>query len=60
MSWILSRPLVRGIVVGILPGLALQIFLALVPSILRVLNRLQGIYTRSSDDFEVRPASPTR
>lgn len=45
--------LCAGLIQGILPGLALIIFMALVPMFLKMINNLQGVYSHSMMDFEV-------
>lgn len=53
VSFILDQPFLRGIVQSVLPGLALTIFLALVPMIITFFNNIQGVYSESGLDFEL-------
>ncbi|CAL8466090.1 g5626 [Coccomyxa elongata] len=50
---IIDLPVVSSIVTAILPGLVLKIFLAVLPSILAFMGRLQGLESKSSVDFSV-------
>lgn len=43
---------IRGILVGILPNLVLKIFLAILPSLLHFMNKVQGLYALSTIDLE--------
>lgn len=50
---LLGNVFIRSLIAGILPGLALTIFLALVPKLLRLINKVQGMYSEAGVDFEV-------
>lgn len=50
---IVTFPLIQSILEGVLPQLAMIIFLAILPMIITALNKFQGYYSRSSIDFEV-------
>lgn len=42
IKWIMSVSFIRSLITGILPGLALKIFIALLPAILTALNMRAG------------------
>jgi len=50
---IIKFPIVESLVTAILPNLVLEIFLALLPMILRIMNHYQGFISRSAIDTEV-------
>ncbi|CAL5228475.1 g11617 [Coccomyxa viridis] len=50
---IIDLPVVRSIITAILPGLVLKVFLALLPWLLSIMGRVQGLYSKSSIDFSV-------
>ncbi|CAK0785988.1 hypothetical protein CVIRNUC_009201 [Coccomyxa viridis] len=50
---IIDLPVVRSIITAILPGLVLKVFLALLPWLLSIMGRLQGLHSLSSLDFSV-------
>jgi hypothetical protein len=50
MEAILNAPFLSGIIVGILPSLALIIFIALMPPILRLMCKFQGMRTEGDID----------
>ena len=47
---ILKAPIVSGVIIGILPSLALIIFIALVPPILRLMSCFQGLHSEGDID----------
>lgn len=51
--WVLGVPLLRSLVQGILPGLALRLFIALLPILLWLLNMRSGHANLSAVDFAV-------
>lgn len=50
---IVKIPFVRSLLVGILPGLVLKIFLAILPMLLAIMNRFAGMVSISQIDFGV-------
>ncbi|GMH37685.1 hypothetical protein BSKO_05558 [Bryopsis sp. KO-2023] len=50
---IVGVPFVRAILTALLPGLALKIFLAILPMILAWMNKLEGLVSKSEIDFRV-------
>jgi len=50
MATVLNAPFLSGIIVGILPSLALIIFIALMPPIIRLMCRFQGMRTEGDLD----------
>jgi len=50
MSYILGAPFLSGIIIGILPALALIIFIALMPPICRAMCKFQGMRTEGDID----------
>ncbi len=50
---ILDIPLVRSLLLGLLPGLALRLFVMLLPLLLYPLNRASGAISKADVDFQV-------
>lgn len=53
VSFIQDIPIVSSIITAILPGLVLTIFLAVLPSIITMMNRWAGMISLSSIDYEL-------
>jgi len=53
MAALLDIPFVHSFMLGILPGLALRVFVLLLPVLLYPLNRLGGAISKADVDFEV-------
>ncbi|GMH40978.1 hypothetical protein BSKO_08888 [Bryopsis sp. KO-2023] len=49
---IVTFPLVKGFLQGIMPNLVLKLFLAVLPKLLMFMNMKQGLYSQSSLDLE--------
>eukprot|EP00884_Botryococcus_braunii_P016250 jgi/Botrbrau1/3308/Bobra.0048s0005.1 len=52
-STLVNYPFLRSIITAILPGLILNVFLALVPPVLRLMNKMEGTVALSGVDFGV-------
>ncbi|KAK9840790.1 hypothetical protein WJX81_004889 [Elliptochloris bilobata] len=53
LHFILHAPVLDSLITAILPSLVLRIFLALLPILLRLMGRVQGLYSQSMLDFSV-------
>ena len=50
---IINLPVINGLLTSFLPSLILRIFLALLPTLLTFMNKVQGMVSTSSIEFGV-------